>query len=92
MRRIAEGILKKGFTIYNTVFTVKIPKNQRVVFCYDSMTKTQEITFENFPSIRLFRQILSGGKKEEWLASVFGTVMTIHYDHAKPPYPLSYLN
>jgi len=89
-RILGYGILKRGFTINNSVCRIKLPKNTAVSFQY-SEEKTQEIHFEGFPDVFLFRSTYRN-RIGKWLSSVYGRVMTVHFDESKTPYPISYFS
>ena len=87
-RILGIGMLYKNFTIYNHVYSVKVPKNTKVIFKYDSEIKAQVIDFTGMP-VRIFRQA-HRGRFGRWLADMCGRVMTIHFPKGGVPYPVSY--
>ena len=85
---LGHGVLREGFAINNSIYKLRVPRGNRVEFSYDTSTKTQEINFDSYP-ISLFRKAYRGSFGQ-WLASVYGQVMLVHFDEHKPPYPVSY--
>jgi len=76
-----EGILKRkeGFEIRNDVYRIRIPQGTKVRFIYKSGCPT--ILFEGF-DIKLMKV------NNQWLADVWGCIMSVQFDSNNPPYPV----
>ena len=78
---MATGILRRGFTVNNDVYRIRIPRN----------TIVQMGVRDGVPTI-LFKGLQARLHKlgDAWYFEFYGCLMLVKYDPERVPYPLSY--
>jgi hypothetical protein len=84
IRNLGSGILKKDTTIHNHIYHFKLERGTKVLFGFDSQTKTPVVEFEKQPLV--CRRIA-----HKWYVTAWEKTLPIVFPGGGEPYPFSYV-